>query len=105
MPTVFHIGPFTVEAPPQHGPPPSANMSLTAARARESAHCSPIVGDSLFACPLSKAGPKNSNARLSEKQSRARALSLPDESVLCPGHGPITTVAIDEARIPFSPNS
>ena len=35
--------------------------------------------------------------------NRREIFSLPDETVVCPGHGPITTVGEEKAHNPFFP--
>jgi glyoxylase-like metal-dependent hydrolase (beta-lactamase superfamily II) len=35
------------------------------------------------------------------RTNREQILTLPDETVLCPGHGPLTTVGEDRAHNPF----
>lgn len=60
-----------------------------------------IVGDALFAGSI---GGVRANYRLALKQIRERILSLPPETILCPGHGPLTTVANERARNPFFAN-
>lgn len=56
------------------------------------------VGDSLFAGSVGGAG-HSYEALL--KNVREHILSLPDETLLCPGHGPVTTVAEEKAHNPF----
>jgi len=92
----FHIGPFTVEARLTHGHSPGGMSYVVNGLGRHLA----IVGDSLFC--LSQGGAKEQYARALEN-NRSQILSLPDDTVLCPGHGPITTVAIEKARNPFFP--
>ena len=38
------------------------------------------------------------------KTNRESILSLPDETVLCPGHGPLTTVGEQKQVNPFFPD-
>jgi glyoxylase-like metal-dependent hydrolase (beta-lactamase superfamily II) len=59
-----------------------------------------IVGDALFC--LSQGGAVNAYAQALES-NRAHILSLSDDTVLCAGHGPLTTVANEKARNPFFP--
>jgi glyoxylase-like metal-dependent hydrolase (beta-lactamase superfamily II) len=33
---------------------------------------------------------------------RSKILALPDETILCPGHGPLTTVAWEKKHNPFA---
>ena len=57
-----------------------------------------IVGDSLFC--LSQGGAPEHYAQALEN-NREQILSLPENTVLCPGHGPMTTVANEQAHNPF----
>ncbi len=58
-----------------------------------------VVGDALFAGSMGGVGPDLYAAAL--KANRAQILSLPDETILCPGHGPLTTVALEKKHNPF----
>ncbi len=57
-----------------------------------------LVGDALFS--LSMGGAKY-DYQLALKNNREQLLSLPSETVLCPGHGPMTSVAEERAHNPF----
>lgn len=57
-----------------------------------------VVGDSLFC--LSQGGTQQ-GYRAALKNNREQILSLPAETVLCPGHGPMTTVGEELAHNPF----
>jgi glyoxylase-like metal-dependent hydrolase (beta-lactamase superfamily II) len=59
-----------------------------------------IVGDALFC--LSQGGASEHYAQALET-NRAQILSLPETTILCPGHGPMTTVANEQAHNPFFP--
>lgn len=59
-----------------------------------------IVGDSLFC--LSQGGAPEHYAQALEN-NREQILSLPENTILCPGHGPMTTVANERAHNPFFP--
>jgi len=59
-----------------------------------------VVGDALFAGSIG--GPKVSYPDCLET-NRKEILSLPSETLLCPGHGPLTTVALERAHNPFFP--
>mgnify|MGYP000017380914 CR=1 FL=1 len=59
-----------------------------------------IVGDSLFC--LSQGGAPEHYAQALEN-NREKILSLPKDTILCPGHGPMTTVANEQAHNPFFP--
>lgn len=58
-----------------------------------------IVGDSIFC--LSQGGASADQFETALRNNRREILSLPDETVLCPGHGPMTTVAFEKAHNPF----
>ncbi|HEX4665171.1 MAG TPA: MBL fold metallo-hydrolase [Chthoniobacterales bacterium] len=57
-----------------------------------------IVGDSLFAGSM---GGGNVSYPEAVKNNLEKILTLPDETVLCPGHGPLTTVGEEKAHNPF----
>jgi glyoxylase-like metal-dependent hydrolase (beta-lactamase superfamily II) len=59
-----------------------------------------IVGDALFAGSMGGAAYAYQEAL---KNNRERILSLPDHTVICPGHGPLTTVTEEKAHNPFFP--
>jgi hydroxyacylglutathione hydrolase len=59
-----------------------------------------IVGDSLFCLSMGGAPMAYADAL---HNNRERILSLPDETILCPGHGPMTTVVNEKAHNPFFP--
>ena len=57
-----------------------------------------IIGDTIFAGSLATG--KQSTDLLKQKV-REQIFSLPDETLLCPGHGPVTTVALEKQNNPF----
>jgi hydroxyacylglutathione hydrolase len=57
-----------------------------------------IVGDAIFAGSM---GRGNQSWELARQKVRDQILSLPAETLLCPGHGPLTTVAEEKAHNPF----
>lgn len=57
-----------------------------------------IVGDALFAGSM---GGANLNFAEALKNNREKILTLPDNTILCPGHGPMTTVADEKKHNPF----
>lgn len=59
-----------------------------------------IVGDALFA---GSAGGAPNAWEAALDRVRKEILSLPDETLLCPGHGPITTVAREKQHNPLFP--
>lgn len=57
-----------------------------------------IVGDSLFAGSM---GGANAAYEEALRNNREKILTLPDDTILCPGHGPMTTVADEKQNNPF----
>lgn len=57
-----------------------------------------IVGDAIFAGSI---GRGNQSWELARQKVRDQILSLPPETLICPGHGPLTTVAEEKAHNPF----
>ena len=58
-----------------------------------------VVGDALFAGSMGGVAPESFAAAL--QANRTQILSLPDDTILCPGHGPLTTVALEKQNNPF----
>ena len=57
-----------------------------------------IVGDCIFAGSM---GRGFQSTELLKKNVREQILSLPGATIICPGHGPLTTVAEEKAHNPF----
>jgi glyoxylase-like metal-dependent hydrolase (beta-lactamase superfamily II) len=57
-----------------------------------------IVGDSLFAGSM---GGGNVSYHEAVRNNLEKILTLPDDTVLCPGHGPLTTVGEEKKHNPF----
>jgi glyoxylase-like metal-dependent hydrolase (beta-lactamase superfamily II) len=57
-----------------------------------------FVGDAIFAGSM---GNGNDAWDLAKQKVREQILSLPAETLLCPGHGPLTTVAEEKEHNPF----
>ena len=57
-----------------------------------------VVGDTIFAGSM---GGGNGQWELAKQKIQAEILSLPPATLLCPGHGPLTTVAEEKAHNPF----
>jgi hydroxyacylglutathione hydrolase len=57
-----------------------------------------IVGDTIFAGSM---GNGNGAWDLAKQKVREQILSLPAETLICPGHGPLTTVAEEKEHNPF----
>jgi hydroxyacylglutathione hydrolase len=57
-----------------------------------------IVGDSLFAGSM---GGGNVSYEEAVRNNLEKILTLPDETIICPGHGPMTTVGDEKQHNPF----
>ncbi|HEY5232703.1 MAG TPA: MBL fold metallo-hydrolase [Verrucomicrobiae bacterium] len=57
-----------------------------------------IVGDAIFAGSM---GNGNGAWDMAKQKVREQILSLPAETLICPGHGPLTTVAEEKEHNPF----
>jgi glyoxylase-like metal-dependent hydrolase (beta-lactamase superfamily II) len=57
-----------------------------------------IVGDAIFAGSM---GRGNQSWELARQKVRDQILTLPPETLICPGHGPLTTVAEEKMHNPF----
>lgn len=57
-----------------------------------------IVGDAIFAGSM---GGAPLQGALAKQKVRDQILSLPADTLICPGHGPLTTVAEQKAHNPF----
>jgi hydroxyacylglutathione hydrolase len=57
-----------------------------------------IVGDSLFAGSM---GGGNVSYHDALRNNLEKILTLPDETIICPGHGPMTTVGEEKVHNPF----
>jgi len=59
-----------------------------------------VVGDAMFAGSMGGGGVSYPDAL---RTNRQEILTLPDETILCPGHGPLTTVGEQKVHNPFFP--
>lgn len=57
-----------------------------------------VVGDSIFAGSMGGGG---IDYQAALKNNREQILTLPDETIICPGHGPLTTVGNEKRHNPF----
>lgn len=57
-----------------------------------------VVGDAIFAGSI---GGARDLADLAKQKIRDQIFSLPAETLICPGHGPLTTVGLEKANNPF----
>lgn len=92
----FQTGGLNIEARLTHGHSPGGTTFVVSGLARTVA----VVGDSLFANSMGGA-PRSYLQALDN--NRTKILTLPDNTIICPGHGPMTTVAEERAHNPFHP--
>jgi len=59
-----------------------------------------VVGDAMFAGSMGGGGVSYADA---VRTNRENILTLPDDTILCPGHGPLTTVGQEKIHNPFFP--
>jgi hydroxyacylglutathione hydrolase len=90
----FEIGKLKVEARLTNGHSPGGASYVIEGLAAPVA----LVGDSLFAGSMG--GAPNAYA-LALKNNREKLMTLPAETILCPGHGPMSTVGEERQHNPF----
>ncbi len=90
----FRAGCLEIEARLTSGHSPGGMTYVVTGLSRPIA----IVGDSLFAGSM---GGGNVSYEDALRNNREKILTLPDETVICPGHGPMTTVGEEKAHNPF----
>jgi hydroxyacylglutathione hydrolase len=90
----FRLGKVEIEARLTWGHSPGGMTFVVTGLARPIA----IVGDSLFAGSM---GGGNVSYGDAVRNNLEKILTLPDETIVCPGHGPMTTVGEEKAHNPF----
>jgi hydroxyacylglutathione hydrolase len=90
----FRLGSLEIEARLTWGHSPGGMTYVITGLARPVA----IVGDSLFAGSM---GGGNVSYGEALRNNREKILTLPDETIVCPGHGPLTTVGKEKRDNPF----
>ena len=90
----FRVGSLEIEARLTWGHSPGGMTFVVTGLARPVA----IVGDSLFAGSM---GGGNISYEEAVRNNREKILTLPDETIVCPGHGPLTTVGKEKRDNPF----
>ena len=93
----FEIGSLKIEARLTSGHSPGGITYVVNGLERTIA----IVGDSLFAGSM---GGGNVSYEDAIRNNREKILTLPDETIVCPGHGPLTTVGKEKRDNPFFAN-
>jgi glyoxylase-like metal-dependent hydrolase (beta-lactamase superfamily II) len=90
----FSVGNLVIESRLTWGHSPGGMTFVVSGLVRPVA----IVGDSLFAGSM---GGGNVSYRDAVRNNLEKILTLPDSTVLCPGHGPLTTVGEEKRHNPF----
>jgi glyoxylase-like metal-dependent hydrolase (beta-lactamase superfamily II) len=90
----FRLGNLRVDARLTWGHSPGGMTYVVTGIARPIA----IVGDSVFAGSM---GGGNVSYRDAVQNNLDKILRLPDETIICPGHGPMTTVGEEKQHNPF----
>lgn len=88
-----------IEARSTRGHSPGGMTFVVTIAGYEPAPALAIVGDALFAG--SQGGVDPGSYAEAVQLNRENILSLPDATVICPGHGPLTTVGEEKAHNPF----
>lgn len=90
----FRFGKIDIEARLTWGHSPGGMTFVVTGLARPNA----IVGDSLFAGSM---GGGSVSYKDAVKNNLEKILTLSDETIICPGHGPITSVGEEKRHNPF----
>ena len=90
----FLIGSLTIETRLTKGHAPGGITYVIGGLERPVA----VVGDALFAGSMGRANTSYADCL---RTNREEILSLPPQTILCPGHGPLTTVALEWKHNPF----
>ncbi|MBC2600886.1 MBL fold metallo-hydrolase [Puniceicoccus vermicola] len=93
----FEAGPFRLRSLSTPGHTPGGTSFFVEDQSPPIA----IVGDALFAGSVGGCAGDYDHALQSIREN---ILTLPPETILCPGHGPTTTVAEEKQHNPFFPN-
>ncbi len=94
----FEVGRLTIESRLTWGHSPGGMTFVVTGLERPVA----VVGDSLFARSM---GGGNVSYEEALRNNREKILTLPNETILCPGHGPLTTVGEEKEHNPFFASS
>ena len=90
----FEVGSLKIEARLTSGHSPGGITYVVTGLAKPIA----VVGDSLFAGSM---GGGNVSYQDALRNNREKILTLPEETIVCPGHGPLTTVGKEKRDNPF----
>ena len=90
----FELGSLKIETRLTSGHSPGGLTYVVTGLARPVA----IVGDSMFAASMGGGAVSYEDAL---RNNIEKILTLPDETIICPGHGPLTTVGKEKRENPF----
>jgi hydroxyacylglutathione hydrolase len=90
----WNLGALHIEARMTWGHSPGGMTYLVEGLARKIA----VVGDAIFAGSM---GGGNVSYQDALQTNLDKILTLPDETIICPGHGPMTTVGEEKVHNPF----
>ena len=90
----FELGSLKIETRLTSGHSPGGLTYIVGGLARPVA----IVGDSMFAASMGGGAVSYEDAL---RNNLEKILTLPDDTIICPGHGPMTTVAKEKRENPF----
>jgi glyoxylase-like metal-dependent hydrolase (beta-lactamase superfamily II) len=93
---VFRVGGLKIETRPTSGHARGGITYVVSGLERRLA----MVGDALFAASMGGGAVSYEEAL---RTNRKEIFSLPDDTVICPGHGPMTTVGEQKKHNPFYP--
>ncbi len=91
----FAVGALTITARATPGHSPGGTTYVVAGIEPGIA----VVGDALFAGSMGGVSPQNYPSAL--EANRRNILSLPEATLICPGHGPMTKVGLERRHNPF----
>jgi hydroxyacylglutathione hydrolase len=93
----IHLGSLRITNRPTPGHAEEGTTYVIGTWPEDAPHVA-IVGDAIFAGSI---GTGNQSWELARQKVREQIFSLPAETLICPGHGPLTTVAEEKAHNPF----
>jgi hydroxyacylglutathione hydrolase len=95
----IHLGSLRITHRDTPGHAPDGTTYIVGTWPEDAPHAA-IVGDAIFAGSI---GRGNQSWDLARRKIREQIFTLPPETLLCPGHGPLTTVAEERENNPFFP--
>lgn len=92
----FHVGRLTIEPRSTTGHTRGGTSYYVTGLAQPLV----VVGDALFAGSMGNGNVSYTDALTN---NRRQIFTLPDDTIICPGHGPLTTVGLEKRNNPFYP--